>query len=122
MGILKNLFSTENEQEKKPQDNGLVEMPKTDEEKEFEALEKQLMELKAYEKSFKSRRDLLFDEVQKTMKKYGVTKWNGLYLDMDLISARVGMSFDTKRFQQEQPELYAKYLIEKSYSGYLRIK
>lgn len=122
MGLLKNLFSSENEQEKQPQDNGLIEMPKTDEEKEFEALEKQLMELKAYEKSFKSRRDMLFDEVQQTMKKYNVTKWNGLYLDMDLISARVGMTFDTKRFQAEQPELYAKYLTEKSYSGYLRIK
>lgn len=122
MGLLKNLFSSENEQEKQQQENGLIEMPKTNEEKEFEELEKQLMELKAYEKSFKSRRDLLFDEVQKTMRKYNITKWNGLYLDMDLISARVGMSFDTKRFQAEHPELYAKYLTEKSFSGYLRIK
>lgn len=122
MGILTKLFAPENEQEQKPQDNGLIEMPKTNEEKEFEALEKQLMELKAYEKSFKSRRDELFAEVQRTMKKYDVTKWNGLYLDMDWISARVGTSFDVKRFQQEQPELYAKYLIEKSYSGYLRVK
>lgn len=122
MGILTKLFAPENEQEQKPQDNGLIEMPKTDKEKDFEALEKQLLELKAYEKSFKSRRDQLFEEVQKTMRKYNVTKWNGIYLDMDWIAAREGKTFDTKRFQQEQPELYAKYLIEKSYSGYLRIK
>lgn len=99
-----------------------VEFPSDSMTAEFEELEKGFMELKAYEKSFKSKREKLMGDLTLAFRKYGIESWQGTYLDMNNVAPRTGLVLDSGRLKAEMPDVYNKYLTEKQYSGYVRVK
>lgn len=86
------------------------------------AVEEEVARLEMVAKQAKEQQEKLRDGLYKVMTQYGKKSYKGEKIQLTVIEPTTKKSFDSKRFKEENEELYEKYTKETKQEGYLKIK
>lgn len=84
--------------------------------------EAQIAQWSRLAKDYTDKIDALKDGLMGLMKKQGITKYDGKLISLTYKMGGIRTTFDSKRFQNECPDIYAQYLKESAYKESLTLK
>ena len=87
-----------------------------------EDVSKQIIMMEKVIKEVKEKEDLLKKKIMDEMEEKGIIKFDNEYISVNYISSTDRETFDKKRFQKENPELYDEYIDIKPVKASIRIK
>lgn len=87
----------------------------------FAQVESEVARIETEVKRLQETQKLLRDGLYKLMEDANVKSWSGSKVKLTRVLPTTGKTFDSKRFEQEHPELYKEYLKESVRSGTLKI-
>ena len=82
-------------------------------------MEQSIIEIESQEKYWKEQKKILMDGIMQEMVKAGAYNWEGDSVKFTRKKESIRKGFDTKAFEKDYPELYAKYITETQVSGSL---
>ena len=77
-------------------------------------IEEELAALTEFQKKYK-------EELKTAMRENGVKSWDSGRLRVSYTPSSTGKSFDAKKFQEDHPELYSKYLKVSAKADSIRV-
>lgn len=87
-----------------------------------EDVSKQIIMMEKVIKEVKEKEDLLKKKIMDEMEEKGIIKFDNEYISVKYIASTDRETFDKKRFQKENPELYDEYIDIKPVKASIRIK
>lgn len=87
----------------------------------FAEVETEVEKIEREVKRLQETQKLLKDGLYKLMEDSNVKSWTGSKVKLTRVLPTTGKSFDSKRFEQEHPDLYKEYLKETTRAGSLKI-
>lgn len=87
-----------------------------------EDVSKQIIMMEKVIKEVKEKEDLLKKKIMDEMEEKGIVKFDNEYISVNYIASTDRETFDKKRFQKENPELYDEYIDIKPVKASIRIK
>lgn len=87
----------------------------------FASVEDEVARLEAAVKAAQERQKELKQGLYDLMEEYNIKSWTGSKVKLTRVLPTESESFDSKKFKEENPELYAKYLKKTKKAGSLRV-
>lgn len=87
----------------------------------FAKVESELVRIEVETKAMKARRDELHKGLFSLMERYNVKKWTGGEVSLTRVLPAETVTFDTKAFKADHPELYAQYSKKGVRAGSLKV-
>ena len=88
---------------------------------DFDAVEKELIELRTEERELKRRSQSLNDRIRQKMEKDGVEEYNGDMVRIVNVKQTVASYFDLAEFRQKHPKMYAEFCKTRVQKGYVKV-
>ena len=85
-------------------------------------MEQSIVEIDSQEKYWKEQKKILMDGIMQEMVKAGAYSWEGDSVKFTRKKESIRKGFDTKAFERDYPEIYAKYIAETPVSGSVTLK
>lgn len=85
-------------------------------------MEQSIIEIESQEKYWKEQKKILMDGIMQEMVKAGAYNWEGDSVKFTRKKESIRKGFDTKAFEKDYPEIYAKYITETPVSGSVTLK
>lgn len=87
----------------------------------FAEVEAEVARIEGEVKRLQETQKMMKDGLYKLMEEANVKSWSGSKIKLTRVLPTKGKTFDSKRFEQEHPELYKEYLKDSERSGSLKI-
>ena len=87
----------------------------------FAEVEAEVARIEVEVKRMQETQKLMKDGLYKLMEEANVKSWTGSRLKLTRVLPTTGKTFDSKRFEEEHPDIYKKYLKDTSRAGSLKI-
>lgn len=88
---------------------------------DFDAVEKELVELRTEERELKMRSMSLNNKIKQKMESDGVEEINGSLVRIVNVKQTISSYFDLSEFRQKHPKLYAEFCKTRVQKGYIKV-